>query len=267
MESGEMTFWDHLESLRWVLMRIVAALGVAAIAAFSVMPWLFDNFVLAPTSGDFFLYRLLSRIHGDGMLMADFSDSGFHIDLININVTSQFMTHVTTALWMAVVIVFPYMVWEIWKFILPALYPGERKNVGAAFFFGTMMFYLGCAVGYCLVFPFTFRFLAQYQISPDIPNHISLDSYMDNFQMLILVMGIVFELPLLAWTLGRLGAIDRGLLSRFRRHAVVVLLVLAAFITPTSDPFTLAVVFIPLYLLYEVSVRCVPASKEDVKSE
>lgn len=252
-----MSFWGHLEALRWVLMRVVIALFVCMGVAFAYMPWLFENFVLAPTTSDFFLYRWLAGIRGDGFMMADFSDTHFKVELININVTSQFMTHITTALWMGVVAVFPYLVWQLWSFVKPALYPGERRNVGTAFLFGTLMFFLGCAVGYCLVFPFTFRFLALYQISPTITNQISLDSYMDNFQLLILVMGIVFELPLLAWLLGTLGVIDRTLLSTYRRHAVVVLLVLAAFITPTSDPFTLMVVFVPLYLLYEVSIRCV----------
>lgn len=221
------------------------------------MPYLFDHFVLAPTSSDFFLYRCLSGIKGDGVWIPDFSSDSYRVDLINIRVASQFMTHVTTSFWFAVILVFPYLIYQLWTFIKPALYNNERHNVSIAFAGGTFMFYLGCTVGYCIVFPFTFRFLSQYQISETIVNQISLDSYMSTFLMLILVMGVVFELPLLAWLLGHLGVINKSFLKQYRRHAVVVLLILAAVITPTSDPFTLMMVFLPLYMLYELSIRIV----------
>lgn len=259
-----MSFWDHLEALRWVLFRVAIALFLCMVACFIAMPYLFDNFVLAPTSSDFFLYRLLSGLSGDGIWIPDFSNDNFRVELINIRVASQFMTHVTTSFWFALILVFPYLIYQIWTFIRPALYSNERHNVGFAFAGGTFMFYLGCAVGYCLVFPFTFRFLSQYQISDTIVNQISLDSYMSTFMMLILVMGIMFELPLLAWLLAHLGIINKGFLKTYRRHAVVVLLVLAAVITPTSDPFTLMMVFLPLYLLYEFSIGII---KDTPKSE
>ena len=252
-----MSFWGHLEALRWVLLRVIIALFLCMVGCFIAMPYLFDHFVLAPTSSDFFLYKCLSGIKGDGTWMPDFSSDNFHVDLINIRVASQFMTHVTTSFWFALILVFPYLIYQLWTFVKPALYLNERHNVALAFAGGTLMFYLGCAVGYCLVFPFTFRFLSQYQLSEVIVNQISLDSYMSNFLMLILVMGVVFELPLLAWLLGNLGAINKDFLRKYRRHAVVVLLILAAVITPTSDPFTLMMVFLPLYLLYEMSIRIV----------
>ena len=129
------------------------------------------------------------------------------------------------------------------------------------------MFYLGCAVGYLIVFPFTFRFLAQYELSSDITNMISLSSYIDNFLMLVFVMGVVFELPFVTWILSKLGVLTSDFLKRFRRQAVVVLLVLAAFITPTGDPFTLAVVFVPLYLLYELSILLAVRKREPDEDE
>ena len=131
----------------------------------------------------------------------------------------------------------------------------ERRSVAAAFVCGTVLFFAGCIVGYGLVFPFTFRFLTEYQLSTTIENRISLDSYMGNFLMMIFVMGLVFELPLLTWLLSRLGLVSRSLLCRYRRHAIVALLVLSAVITPSGDPFTLMVVFLPIYLLYELGVR------------
>jgi sec-independent protein translocase protein TatC len=146
------------------------------------------------------------------------------------------------------------LVYELWRFIAPALYVHERRSVSIAFWAGTLMFFLGCAVGYLLVFPLTFRFLAEYQLSATIANQISLNSYMSNFLGMVFVMGLVFELPLMTWLLSNLGVVNRAMLSAFRRYAVVGLLVLSAFITPSGDPFTLMVVFMPLYLLYEVGI-------------
>ena len=155
------------------------------------------------------------------------------------------------------VLMFPYLIFEVWRFVQPALFENERRSVGLAFLGGTVMFFLGCAVGYCLVFPFTFRFLTEYQLSASIVNQISLNSYMGNFLMLVFVMGIVFELPLLAWLLSKLGLVNKTFFRTYRRHAVVILLVLSAVITPSGDPFTLMVVFLPLYLLYELGILIV----------
>ena len=192
-------------------------------------------------------------------LLPAFSNDHFSVELININVASQFLTHISTSFWFALVLIFPYLTFEIWRFVQPALFDNEKKSVGMAFAFGTFMFFLGCAVGYFLVFPFTFRFLTEYQLSPLITNQISLTSYMGNFLMLIFVMGIVFELPLLAWLLSKLGLVTKTFFRQYRKHAVVVLLVLSAVITPTGDPFTLMIVFLPLYLLYELSIKIVRA--------
>lgn len=254
-ETEMMSFWGHLESLRWSLMRVVAVLMVCVVVCFSAMPYLFDHFVLAPTTSDFPLYRWLSQLGGGGVFLPDFSDDGFHVEIININVASQFMTHISTSFWFALVLVFPYLIFEIWRFIRPALFPGELRSVGVAFVCGTGMFFLGCAVGYLLVFPFTFRFLTEYQLSEAIVNQISLNSYIGNFLMMIFVMGLVFELPLLSWLLSKLGVVNKAFFRKYRKHAVVVLMVLSAFITPSGDPFTLMIVFLPLYLLYEAGIR------------
>ena len=203
--------------------------------------------------------RWLSKLGGGNPLLPDFSNDHFSVELININVASQFLTHISTSFWFALVLIFPYLTFEIWRFVQPALFDNEKKSVGMAFAFGTFMFFLGCAVGYFLVFPFTFRFLTEYQLSPLITNQISLTSYMGNFLMLIFVMGIVFELPLLAWLLSKLGLVTKTFFRQYRKHAVVVLLVLSAVITPTGDPFTLMIVFLPLYLLYELSIKIVRA--------
>ena len=141
----------------------------------------------------------------------------------------------------------------MWRFICPALYASERRGVRMAFLFGTVMFFIGCFVGYAVVFPMTLRFLYTYQLSPDISNQLTLDSYMSNFLMLVFMMGIVFELPLVSALLSRMGILYRSFFSRYRRHAIVVLMIVAAVITPSTDPFTLMVVFLPIYILWELS--------------
>jgi Twin arginine targeting (Tat) protein translocase TatC len=249
-EANETSFWDHLEELRWTLLRPLIAFVILFCFTMWALPNIFDKFVLGATSSDFFIYRFFERISG-GLIAFD---NDFSVKIININVASQFTTHIATAMGFAAVLVFPYFVYQLWRFIRPALYQREMKNVRAAFVGGTFMFYVGCFVGYALVFPFTFRFLVEYELSGEIVNQISLQSYIYNFTMLILVMGIVFEMPLLAWLLSSIGLIKRQMLQKYRRHAIVVLMFVSALITPSGDPFTLMIVFLPLYLLYELSV-------------
>ena len=262
-EEGAMSFWDHLEVLRWALFRSACVLAVIMVGTFIAMPYIFDRFILAPTSNDFFTYRLINRI-GGGMVTLS---PDFDVQIININVASQFMTHISTSISLAAVIAFPYFIWEIWKFIEPALFEDEVKHLRPAFLGGTVMFYVGCAIGYLLVFPFTFRFLVEYNLSSSITNQINLQSYIDNFTMLILVMGIVFEMPLLAWLLSLMGILRKSFLREHKRHAVVVLLVSAAIITPSGDPFTLMLVFVPLYVLYELSILVVRDKKPKEETE
>lgn len=254
MEETEVTFWSHLEVLRRTLMRVSGVLLVVFAGCFIVMPDLFDRVILAPTTSDFPLYRWLSALGGGSRWLPDFGGD-FAVEIININVASQFLTHISTSFWLALLITFPYLIFEVWRFVQPALFEHERRSLGAAFVCGTGLFFLGCAVGYGLVFPFTFRFLTEYQLSAAIANQISLNSYMGNFLMIVFVMGLVFELPLLTWLLSRLGLVSRSFLQTYRRHAVVILLVLSALITPSGDPFTLMVVFLPIYLLYEAGIR------------
>lgn len=254
-----MSFWDHIDALRSVLIRIVVVLVVATVTLFCLMPSIFDSVILAPCHGDFVLYRLFERMTSSVSWLPQFTTSGFEVELINIKLASQFFIHMSTSFWLALVLTFPFLLYELWTFVAPALYPNEKRGVKTAFLMGCLMFFLGVLVGYYVVFPVTLRFLAGYHVSALVPNQISLDSYMDTFLMLIFVMGVIFELPLVAWLLGVLGVLHRDFFRTYRRHAVVSLLVLAAIITPTGDPFTLMVVFLPIYLLYEVSAFLVPA--------
>jgi sec-independent protein translocase protein TatC len=253
-----MTFWDHLDELRGVLFRIGGVVIALAIAFFFVMRWFFDHVIMWPCRADFPLYPMLSFINGDGDFLPNLSNADFSVKVINITLGSQLMTHLSASLWMALAFSFPLIIYLLWGFISPGLYENERRGARKAFLFGNVMFYLGVLVGYFIVFPLALRFLSEYQLSASIENTLTLDSYMDNFYSIIVALGVVFELPLLAWMLGKMGLLKRSFFKKYRRHAIVGLAALSAFITPTSDVFTLAVVFCPLYCLWEFSSRLVP---------
>ena len=171
------------------------------------------------------------------------------------------MIHLKTAMYAGVLVVSPYIIWQFFRFISPELYDNERKYATLLCTSGYLMFMLGTALNYFLIFPLTVKFLGTYQVSPDVANMLTLQSYMDTLIMMCLVMGIVFELPVVSWILGRMGLVNRQMMRSMRRHAVVAILVVAAIITPTTDAFTLFVVALPIWLLYEVSILIVKVKK------
>ncbi len=261
-----MSFWQHMAELRNVLLQIVIMLGIAFIGFFIFMPEFFDYVILAPCSPKFLTYQLFDHINGDGIFIPDLSSAKNSIELININLGTQLLTQMSSSLWMSFIFGFPLIVYRLWLFIRPGLYPKERRGATRAFIFGNLMFYLGMAVSYFIVFPLILRFLSDYQLSQRISNTITLDSYMDTFYLIILAFGIIFELPLLTWLLGRFGVLTRRFFSRFRRYAIMVFLILSALITPTGDPFTLLIVFAPLYGLWEFSALLVPKAKDEYET-
>lgn len=258
-----MTFWDHLDALRGVLLRIAAVVIGAAVASFIAMPRIFDSVVMAPCRPDFPFYRLLDAITRVSPLGLDVSGP-FDLHLISTQLASQFYMHISASCWMAAVLSFPVIIYLLWGFVAPGLYDREKRGARKAFVAGNVMFYAGVLTGYFLVFPLALRFLATYTLSDTITPMITLESYMDNFFTLILLMGAVFELPLVAWLLGKAGLLTRAFFSRYRRHAIVALLIVAGLITPTGDPFTLFAVFIPIYALWELGARLVPQASPSV---
>ncbi len=262
-EQKELSFWDHLSELRDVALRILILLLILSTGFFFIMPWFFDHVIMAPTSGTFPVYRLFDWLRGDGSILPDLSSQDFHVQLINIELASQFFIHVSSSFWLAVVVAFPIIIYMIWVFVKPALYENEKRGARKAFLFGNFMFYLGMAVGYFVAFPVMLRFLADYHLSDSIANTVSLTSYMDSFYLMVMMMGLLFELPLLAWMLGKTGLLKRGFFSRYRRYAIVGLLIIAGVVTPTSDLVTLMIVFLPVYLLWEASALLVPKSDDN----
>lgn len=241
------TFWEHLDELRSRLIRMALVVAGCAVVAFLLKEQLF-GVVLAPRNSDFISYRLLG--------VAPFS-----IKLINTGLTEQFMVHMRTAIYTGLLTASPYILYELFRFVSPGLYDNERRYalrlVGAAY----VMFLLGTLLNYFLVFPLTVRFLGTYQVSDDVANMLTLQSYIDTFIGLSFLMGVLFELPVLCWLMGRMGIINSRMMAAYRRHAVVAILVVAAVVTPTTDVFTLFVVAGPVYLLYEFSILLVKSSK------
>jgi sec-independent protein translocase protein TatC len=262
MRSDELSFWDHLDELRSVLFRTLGVLAVLSVGFFILMPHIFDTVIMGPCFGDFITYQWFCTAASLVNTPSDFCDPTFVINIINIELTTPFMVHIQTSFVLAVLLAFPYLLFEIWRFIRPALYEAERRNLSGAFLLGAVLFYCGVAMSYYFIFPITLRFLAGYEVSQLVSNQLSLQSYMSTFTGMNLVLGITFEMPMLAMILSKFGLVTRGFFRKYRRHAIVGLVFIAAVITPTGDPFTLTLVSVPLYLLYELSALLVKKDPE-----
>lgn len=238
-----MTFWDHLEALRSSLLRMIAAACVAGVVAFCMKDALFCA-VLAPADGRFFVYRWIGA-------------APFSLHLVNTGLTEQFMAHMKVALMAGLLIASPYLLYVAYAFVSPALYDNERRVSVRVVTSAYVMFLMGVAVNYLLLFPLVVRFLGTYQVSTSVENLLTLSSYVDTLLMMSLVFGLVFEIPVVSWLLAHFGMLRSEWMRRFRRHAVVVILLVAAVVTPTSDIFTLLIVSLPIWLLYEASILIV----------
>lgn len=248
-ETNTQSFWEHLDELRTAIMKIVAVAVVFGIAAFFFKEELF-SIVLAPKEDGFITYRLLERMTE----WAGGAVEPFSVRLINTGLAQQFIIHMKTALCAGVLCASPYILYQLFRFVSPALYENERWYVTRIVGGGYAMFGLGVLISYFLIFPLTFRFLGTYQVSCDVDNLISLESYISTLVMMCLAMGIVFEIPILSWLFAKLGFLSADFMRKYRKHAIVIILVVAAIITPTSDVFTLSLVTLPMWILYEISI-------------
>ncbi len=261
-DPNAMTFGGHLEVLRQMLFRILAVVMAFAIVIFCFKDKTFE-FLMAPSQWDFITYRYIEKfLHWLG---SSFTFNEYHINLIATELSSQFMTHVTTALYLGLLVASPYVLVELFRFITPALYENEKKysvRIAIAMY---LLFVVGVLMSYFILFPISFRFLGTYSVSDIVESNITLRSYISTFTTLTLVMGLVFQLPVIAFFLGKIGAVKSDFLKRYRRHALVVIMVTAAVITP-PDLMTLVLVTIPLYLLYEVSILILKRMEKTTES-
>ncbi len=252
-EEKVMSFWDHLEELRWHIMRSIIAVMVLAVVAFLNRKIVFDYIILAPSSSDFITNRMLCRF-GEIIHVSALCIQNLHLQIINISMSGQFLTHMYISTVAGFIVAFPYILYEIWSFIRPALYDKEQKYSRGAVLISSMLFLLGVLFSYFLIVPLTVNFLGNYQVSDMVLNQVSLKSYINTVVSVTFAVGVVFELPILVYFLTKVGVITPAFLTKNRKYMFVVLLILSAIITP-PDMFSQIMVVIPLVGLYEVSIK------------
>ena len=259
------SFWDHLDVLRKVLFRCLIAWAIGAAAAFCFKDVLF-GLLFAPSRDDFISYRLMEWMCAKTGWQA-LCPGSFEASFINTELAAQFMTHLKVALWAGLVVVSPYLIVQLYGFIAPALYDKEKRHAAPIIIWGTLLFVLGVLMNYFIIFPFAFRFLFNYQVYAEVHNQIALSSYVSTLLMLSLLMGILFEIPIVNYLLAKAGLLSAETLKKYRRHAIVAIAIVAAVITPTGDAVTLMLVTVPIYLLYEASIVIVKRHSTAVRAD
>jgi sec-independent protein translocase protein TatC len=259
--QSEMSFFEHLEALRWHIIRTALFILVFAIVAFAYFKTIiFHDIILAPTRVDFWTYRMMCQM-GNGLHSVfsfinpdDFCVHAFKFNLINTEMAGQFTLQLNTSIMIGLIMGIPYLLFELWRFIRPALHENERKAASGFVFYASFLFFLGVAFGYYIVTPLSVRFFATYNVSDTITNYFDVDNYISSITWLTLLAGIVFQLPMVAYILSSLTIVSAKFMRRTRRYATVLILMLAAIITPSPDALTMLVVAAPLFLLYEFSI-------------
>ena len=249
--SKEKTFWSHVETFRWLLIRCVIVVFGIAVVAFCFKDFVFGDIILSPCKNNFITYEILRKLASmiPFLSLPEIQD----IPLKNINLAAQLFTHLSISFVIGLIVGFPYLIIEFWIFASPALYPKERKPAIKGSIAFVILFFTGVFIAYYMIFPLTLNFLGTYQVSEDVPNEITLNSYISTFLTLIFMMGLVFEMPIVAYFFAKIGLLTSKFLSKYRKISIVIILILAAFITPSTDVFTMMLVAIPLQFLYELS--------------
>ena len=259
-KSENQSFWEHLDVLRASLVKIAIVTGASSGMGREYAKLKDELFavILAPKEADFITYRLLFSLSG---WMTGAESPDFFVKLINTGLAEQFLIHMKVAMCMGILCASPYILYQLFRFVSPALYSNERKYVVRVVGSGYVMFMLGVLLSYFLIFPLTFRFLGTYQVNGDVDNLITFDSYISTLVMMCLAMGVIFEISILSWLFAKLGFLSADFMRKYRKHAIVIILVVAAIITPTSNVFTLSLVALPMWVLYEMSIWIVKNSK------
>ncbi len=255
-EKSGATFWDHLDVLRFALLRSVVLITVLSVTAFCFKEFVFDGIILAPAKNDFFVFRFFEFI-SQKFGFEDFNLDIQPVKIINTKLSAQLFIHLSASFYLGFIAAVPYILGEIWFFLKPALYKNEQKLTIKALIFMTVLFYSGVLTSYFLIFPLSVNFLANYQVTSGVENLIDLDSYIDTLTSLTLSLGVVFEIPVLSYFLSKIGILSYKFMKNHRKHAFVLVLLAAAIITPGTDIFTMLLTAMPLQLIYELSVRIV----------
>jgi sec-independent protein translocase protein TatC len=252
--EAEMSFFEHLEVLRWHLIRVAIAVFVFMILSFVFYDFIFDDLIMGPLRTDFWTYRMMCVLAERFNLGADFCVQEIPINLINTELAGQFTLQINSSLLIGVMVGFPYMLYEIWRFVKPALSEVERKSAQGFVFFASMLFAVGVLFGYYIISALSVNFLGNFQVSNEVTNQITITSYLSSIATISLGTGIVFELPIVIFILSKLGIMTPQFMRSTRRYAFILILVIAAIVTPTPDVMTMLAVTFPLLLLYEISI-------------
>jgi sec-independent protein translocase protein TatC len=250
--GAEMNFLDHLEDLRWHIIRSFIALVICAIVAFVNIEWIFDTIILGPAHDTFVSYKWFCAL-GNFFHVNAFCLNKVNMSFQNTAVAGQFMMSLSVSMMVGFIVAFPYIFWEFWRFVKPALKDEEKKYARGIVFWCSLLFFTGVLFSYYVVVPYTINFFGNYKLSPMIPNIVKMDDYYDTVSTLIVAMGAVFELPVIMFFLTRIGLISPAFLRKQRRYAILILFIIAEIITP-PDLFSCLLVFIPLYALFEISI-------------
>lgn len=252
-KSDDMTFWDHADVLRRYLIRAVLAIVVCAVVAFCYKSFVFDTVILAPSQSSFITYRILCKL-ASLVNIPELCVTHIPMELINIEIGGQFRYHMLISFIAGIIVAFPFIVFQFWMFIKPALTEKEQHYSRGMVFYISSLFTIGVLFGYYVIAPLTINFLASYELSSIIKNNITISSYISTISVLSLSMGLVFELPVLIYFLSKIGMLTPIFLKKNRKYAVLIIFILAGFITPSTDMFSQILVALPLYILYEVSI-------------
>lgn len=251
-KQAEMSFLDHLEELRWHIIRAVLAVVVFAIAAFILKDFIFNTVILNPRTPDFWTNRMLAKL-GDLVGSEALKINQQPLEIISIQIAGQFMTHIWVSIIAGMILSSPVIFYEFWRFIRPALYENEKKYASGAVFFTTVLFLMGVLFGYFLIVPLSIHFLGTYNVSGDVANQINLKSYIGSVTSISLAAGVVFLIPIFSYFLSKVGILTPQFMKTYRRHAYIIMLLLSAIITP-PDIFSQVMVCFPLVFLYEIGI-------------
>lgn len=252
VEKTEMSFLDHLEALRWHIIKSILAIIIFGVLAYIYSDFLWNSIILAPNNNDFWTSRMIIKINNYFGVQSDGLNK-HPLNLINFNMSGQFMVDVWTSIIAGFILAFPYVVYQFWSFIKPALYENERKHASGAVLVMSGLFFIGVLFGYYLIVPFSIDWLGSYSISPTVSNQINILSYISSVTSIVIAGGVAFELPVVIYFLSKVGLLTPRFLRKYRRHSYIVLLIIAAIITP-PDVLSQMIVSIPLVILYEISI-------------
>ena len=246
--ANEMSFFEHIEELRWHLLRAALSVLVVTVVVFLLKNFVFQYVILGPTSPDFITYRLFCEYAPQFCFYPE------HLQIITRDIQEQFLSHIKVSLWLGFIVAFPYILFEVWRFIRPGLYKKEIVAARGMVFVCSFLFLAGVSFGYFIITPIAVTFLSSYSVSPDIANTTTLAALVNSITMFTIPVGLIFETPVILYFLAKIGLVSSAFLIQYRKHSFVFIIILAAIITPSPDVFSQMLVAIPLYLLYEVSI-------------